>query len=145
MKTKKLILLTALATGCLLTLNVSAQDKPQRPEGARPPGAEQGGQRRGNIAEQLNLTAEQKPKVEVIMKEAGEKRRALREDTSLTPEQKREKGQAIQQATTAKMKEVLTAEQFAKFEELTKNRRGQGPGGPGGQRPQGERPAKNAP
>jgi Spy/CpxP family protein refolding chaperone len=153
MKTNKLILLTALALGCLIAVNAGAQEKPNRPPGQHPaqggPNGEQAGPRRGNIAEQLNLTAEQKPKVEAIMKEAGNKRKALREDTSLTPEQRREKAQALQAETKAKLKDVLTAEQLTKFEEMAKNRRGQnpggGPGGPGGGEGQGPRKGGGAP
>jgi Spy/CpxP family protein refolding chaperone len=146
MKTNKLILLTALALGCLIAVNAGAQDKPNRPPGERPaqggPNGE-AGPRRGNLAEQLNLTAEQKPKVEAIMKSAGEKRKALKDDTSLTPEQRREKMQAIQADTKAKLKEVLTPEQLTKFEEMAKNRRGGGPGGPGGPGKGGGAPANN--
>ena len=40
---------------------------------------------------------------------------------------------AIREATNDKVKTILTAEQFTKFQELTKRRGGRGgPGGPGG-------------
>jgi len=133
MKTNKLILLAALALGCLLAVNVGAQDKPKQPAG-KPPARPEGGPGQagprggGNLAEQLGLTEEQKPKVQAVMQDAGEKRKALRDDTALTPEQRREKMQSIQEETKTKLKGILTPEQMTKFEELAKNRRGPGPG-----------------
>ena len=50
-----------------------------------------------DIAKQLNLTDEQKPKYDAIMKGAADKGRTLREDTSLTPEEKKAKAKAIRE------------------------------------------------
>jgi Spy/CpxP family protein refolding chaperone len=92
MKTKILVLTLALsASTCLLT----AQEGNPPPEGQRPPGAEGGpggpgglGERRGpqlmppRVAEQLNLTAEQKEQVAKLEAEVKAKMEKI-----LTPEQ----------------------------------------------------------
>ncbi len=139
MKINKITALAALAIATLVTFNSNAADKPKGEGKERPAGVRPGG---GRLAEELGLTAEQKTKFEGIQKDAAEKRKALRDDTSLTPEQRREKAKAIGEETKTKLKEVLTAEQLAKFEEMQKNRPGR-PGGPGGEHKPGDAPAKN--
>ncbi|MEI9863601.1 MAG: hypothetical protein WDN00_03400 [Limisphaerales bacterium] len=133
MKSTKTILIAALAAGALLVGGSSllAQDATNTPPaGEHGPGPGMKG--RGDIAKQLDLTAEQKPKVQEIMKGAMEKRKELRDDTSLTAEEKKEKGKAIQEATAKQMKAVLTPEQFAKWEEMSKRGpRMRPPGAPG--------------
>jgi periplasmic protein CpxP/Spy len=141
MKMNKLTAMAVLALATLVTLNTNAADKPKGEGKERPAGVRAGG---GKIAEELNLTADQKPKVEAIMKDAAEKRKALRDDTALTPEQRREKAKAIAEESKTKLKDILTAEQLAKFEEMQKNRPGRpgGPGGPGGDHKPADAPAK---
>ena len=150
MKSTKTMLVAALAVGALLACSSSlrAADTNTPPAGGPPAGERGPGMRGGrpDIAKALDLTDEQKPKVEAIMKGAGEKRKALREDTALTPEDKKAKAKAIQEDTTAQMKAVLTAEQFAKYEKMAQGMRGNRPpggggGGPGaGGPPPGEKP-----
>ena len=123
-----------------------AQDRPPRPENRpdRPAGA-QGGQgareRQAQLLEQLNLTADQKQKVEALMKEQREKNAGLRD---LPQEERRVKMQESRKEMDAKMKEILTAEQYEKWTKLREENRRGGPGGPGG--PRGEnRPAPDKP
>lgn len=59
----------------------------------------------GRLDEQLDLTEEQKPKVEAILKEQREKIRAVRKETR------------------KRLKEVLTPEQIEKFERLGEEKR----------------------
>ena len=47
-----------------------------------------------------------------------------------TPEERQEKGKALREEMTKKMKEILNAEQFEKWQKMPQQR---GPGGPGGQ------------
>ena len=82
------------------------------------------------MADDLKLTPEQKTKVQEVFKNRGEKGRAIREDSSLSEEQKREKGKALMEETNKKMKEILNAEQYEKWE---KNRQQGRRGGFGGQ------------
>jgi Spy/CpxP family protein refolding chaperone len=145
MKMHKVSLLAALAAGALIALtpNLPAQEnKPDRPPGGRE--GQRGGdakERLAKIAEELKLTDKQKTEIETAMKAQAETMRGLRD---ATPEERREKMQAARKAFDAKMKEVLTAEQYAKWEK-TREQRGPGGegrrGGPGA--PGGERPPKN--
>lgn len=73
------------------------------------------------IAEELKLTEEQKTKMRTFREEQRKKAEEIRKDTSLTPEQKREKGAALRKEGDAKMKEILTAEQYTKWEKTPEN------------------------
>jgi periplasmic protein CpxP/Spy len=147
MKTNKISWMVALVAGALIALSptLRAADKAERPEGAPPrgPRVEAVKERLAKIAEELELTAEQKTKVEAAFKAQAE---ALRGAKDATPEERREKGQAARKEMQQAMKEILTPEQFAKFEKMRDERRPRGPGGPGGpegRKPKGEKPAKD--
>ena len=74
---------------------------------------------RGGVnLDQLNLTADQKPKVQSIMEAQMQKMRDLRQDTSLTVEDRRAKAKAIHENTVTQMKAVLTADQFQKWQDM---------------------------
>jgi len=87
-----------------------------------------------NLAEKLNLTAEQKEKVKAILKSSREEMTSVRKDTMA-------KVQVLRDSTNAKIQEVLTPEQKEKFKKITngyKQRHGAGKwfrGGPGGPQP----------
>ena len=66
-------------------------------------------------ARELNLTDEQKEKLQTIIREQMEKLRDLRQDNSLSPEEKREKFKAAREEIIAEVKKVLTPEQFEKW------------------------------
>jgi periplasmic protein CpxP/Spy len=119
MKSTKTLLIAALTAGALLT-GSSALRAQQATN--TPPTHEHGAGMKGHqdIAKQLDLTDDQKPKVEAIMKGAAEKGRTLRADTSLTPEDKKAKAKAIREETATQLKGVLTPEQFAKWQEMSK-------------------------
>ncbi len=68
--------------------------------------------------EQLSLTDAQKPKVKALLEDTATKRRELFRDSTLDQQQKREKFQGINEAQTQKMKEILTPDQFTKYEEM---------------------------
>lgn len=148
MKNIQTQIITVLALGGLLlggTLTQAQEAKGERkgrPEGRGGPG---GGSQR--LLEGLNLTDEQKPKVEAIMKEQGEKMRALFQDQSGSREERGTKMRELGEATNAKLKEVLTKEQmekYAKARSEAMSRFGGGPGGPGAPGgPGGGRPGGN--
>ena len=138
----KFSLLAALAAGVLIALTPNLQAQENKPD--RPPGGPRAGQGEGDakerlakIAEELKLTDKQKTEFEAAMKAQAETMRGLRD---ATPEERREKMQASRKAFDAKMKEILTADQYAKWEK-TREQRGPGAGrrgrtgGPGGDRP----------
>lgn len=141
MKMNKLTAMAALAFATLMTINATAADQPKVEGKERPAGVRPGG---GKIADELGLSAEQKTKLQAVRKDAAEKGKAIREDASLTPEQRREKIKAIAEESKTKQKEILTPEQFAKLEEMQKNRPGRpgGPGSPGGGHKPADAPAK---
>ena len=135
------ILAVALGTVIAFSPALRAEDKPARPERPAPgqgPGPGQRGEaakeRLAKISEELGLSEEQKTKVRDAMKEQAEKMRELRD---LEPEARREKMQELRGEMNARMKEILTAEQYAKWEKLRDEMRPGRPGGPGAGGPQG--------
>lgn len=146
MKLTKTLTFAAIVAGTLLAGNaLVAQDAPKdKPPGG--PGAQGGPGMRGPNAEQmakdLGLSDEQKTKLKAAMDEQREKMKALREDTSLSADDKKAKGKELRDTFQAKVKEILTPEQFEKWQKNMQQRRPQGgPGGPGG-KPEGGKPAK---
>jgi len=149
---KNIKLITALALGSLLAVSATnAQDKPkrERPDGPPPgegrpgPRGEAPRERIAKLAEELGLSAEQKTKIQEFMKSQADKRQELRD---ATPEERREKAKELRDEFDQKMKEVLTAEQYTKWQKLRPTP-GNRPGGPGGpdderRRPGGEKPAE---
>jgi len=125
MKMHKLSFWTAVAAGALiaLPLNLRADDNPQ-PD--RPAKREHTGQRKEaakarltKLSEELQLTADQKTKVEAAFKEQAETLRGVRE---AKPEERREKMQTARKAFDGKMKGILTADQYTKWEKIREQR-----------------------
>jgi hypothetical protein len=126
MKSTKTMIVAALAAGALLACSSSlrAQDATNTPPAAVPGSGYKG---HPNIARELNLTDDQKPKFREIMKNALEQRKALREDTSLTPEDRMAKLKQIQEDTATQLQALLTPDQLAKWQELVKKMHHYGP------------------
>ncbi len=80
-------------------------------EGASRPGA-----RLQESIQALNLTNEQKERLKPIYQEQMEKLRELRQDNSLSMAEKLEKLKGMRQEIRPKLKKVLDAEQYAKWE-----------------------------
>jgi len=83
------------------------------------------GERRGSVQQrvermnsELNLTADQKTKLTALFEADAKKRQELRADTSITREQKREKVQAMMAEQDKKLKEILTPDQFEKWQKV---------------------------
>jgi periplasmic protein CpxP/Spy len=120
MKLHKISLLAALATGVLfaLTPSLRAEDKPAKP--AHPEAGPRGGPRGEmlkEMGEKLNLTADQKAKLQEAFKS---QREAMKD---LTPEERREKMKENRKTTDAKIKEILTPEQYAQWEKMKQENR----------------------
>ena len=144
MKLQKISLLV-LTASLALAPALRAEDKPAKPEGRpeRPaggPGArgDMAKERLDKLTEDLKLTAEQKTKVEAVLKAQAEKRRELRDATQ---EERQEKAKAMREETDKKMKEILTAEQYEKWTKVREQNRGPGANGEG--RPRGKKNAEN--
>ncbi|MEZ0327814.1 MAG: hypothetical protein ACAH95_18110 [Fimbriimonas sp.] len=115
--------------------------------GQRGPGGPGGGRmaRMGKMQEEvlakLNLTADQKKKIEAHNKKMGEKMKTMFESAQKNPgadrTEMRKKFMAMREEGDKGMKAILTAEQWKKFETLRKEAREKarkqfgGPGGPG--------------
>jgi len=130
MKARKISLIVALIAGVMLAYSpaLRAQDakegKDTKTRQGRPGRDGRGGQEYINkMAEDLKLTDEQKTKVEKVMTEQREKMRGARD---LSEDQRREKFKTMREEMDKKMKEILTAEQYTKWE---KERQQRGPGG----------------
>lgn len=70
---------------------------------------------------EVGLSAEQKTKVEGLLSELKQKRRAIKEDASLSDEQKKAKTKTLNEdilGKDGKIKALMTAEQFAKWQKL---------------------------
>ncbi|MCL4787782.1 MAG: hypothetical protein KJ070_13470 [Verrucomicrobia bacterium] len=143
MKIHKIGLLAALAAAMLAggpALNAQEKKDAKR---ERPPEAGQRGEaardRLARMSEELKLTDAQKPKVEAALREQADKRRALRD---AAPEVRREKAQALRADMDKKMKEILTADQYATWQKMRPQQGqqpGQGRGTPGGEKKRGEK------
>jgi periplasmic protein CpxP/Spy len=73
-------------------------------------------QRMQDVAKELNLTDEQKQKLQAIVRGEAAKLQALRQDSSLSPTDRRQKVRALRDDITAQVKQVLTPEQFEKWQ-----------------------------
>jgi protein CpxP len=149
MKISKISIITALALGGWLVSSTVLQaqdDKKQtppaggksdavRPSGERPQRPQMSPEQRlARISEQLSLTEDQKPKVKALLEEQSKSTAGFRD---LSQEERRAKMQAAREEMTKKMKEILTEEQFQKWETMRQGRGPGGPGGPGGRPPGG--------
>lgn len=116
----------AIATlSALLAISSQAQAQNTNHPARQRPGA--GATRSADVqmdrlSKALTLTEDQKPKVKSILDDQMKKMRELRSDSASTPEDRRSKTQSIREETDKKMKEVLSAEQFKKYEEFRKQR-----------------------
>jgi Spy/CpxP family protein refolding chaperone len=138
MKANKTMLIAALAAGSLLVCSpalraADTNTPPSTPPAGAPPAGRPPGGGFERMAEQLNLTADQKPKVQSIMDTQRQKMLDLRNDTSLSQEDKQAKRKIVAEDMAQQMKAVLTPEQFDKWQKTS-------PMGPRRPRPNGPPP-----
>jgi len=77
----------------------------------------------GKMAQELNLTADQKAKMEGLHKSSRSQFESIRNDKSLTDAQKKEKMQSLRKQQHEAMKSILTPEQLKKMESFKKDRK----------------------
>lgn len=125
MKLNRASLFAALMAGTLLTITPASQAQdtntpataPKR-EG-RPTGPDAMKARYERLGKQLGLSDEQQPKFVTATQEMTQKFIAIRSDASLNNEQKAEKAKTVREETDKKIKELLTAEQYEKFQKMS--------------------------
>jgi len=78
-------------------------------------------QRFDQLSEDLKLTPEQKPKVKALMEEQMKKTRELRNDNTTPAEERRDKMRALRTDYDKKMKEILTPDQYEKWQKRTED------------------------
>lgn len=111
----------ALALSAVIGFSTAAPMSAQ--DGAAPKqgqGAKKGKGPFRRIMTELDLTAEQKAKLQPIITEANAAMKAIREDAALSQQEKRAKTRDLQQATRPKIEAELTPEQKIKLAEIMK-------------------------
>jgi Spy/CpxP family protein refolding chaperone len=78
----------------------------------------QGGSKAQAIAQQLNLTPEQKGKIVPILADEVPKVEKIKADNSISKIQKAQQIKAIHQQTDPQMKAILTPEQYKKLQDI---------------------------
>jgi Spy/CpxP family protein refolding chaperone len=132
MKLSKTLFLAALTAASLFAAGSAfGQDTTNAPAAGAPTNAPPRGMRgRMDIGKMLNLTDDQKAKVQPILDAQRAKMNAVRQDTSLSQDDMRAKMKQIRDDTTAQLKPILTPEQFQKWQTMqTRMRRMSPPGG----------------
>lgn len=105
-------LIAAIVLGALVAFSPVTQA--QEKKGRGPSVEEQIKQ----LTELLALTAEQKPKIEALVKEQGEKMRAIFADSNTPQEDRRKKMGEMRTEFTGKIKAVLNKEQGEKYDKF---------------------------
>jgi Spy/CpxP family protein refolding chaperone len=134
---------TRISIAMLLTLFLAVTMSAQTAEQSAPPAAKRGphaGERGfDRMAQQLNLTDQQKTQIQGLFQTQRQQAHSIRQDTSLSPQQKQDKLKQLRESTHQQMQSVLTPEQQQKFQQLRsehegmgKDHMGRGGMGPGG-------------
>jgi Spy/CpxP family protein refolding chaperone len=118
--------LGGLVACSMLATAQEATNAPARKGGKRGFSVEQQMER---LNTQLNLTDEQKPKVKAVLEDQQKKMQEMRGDTNLTREERQEKMKTMRTDMEKKMKQVLTPDQFEKWQKSRDQFRKKGPGG----------------
>jgi hypothetical protein len=105
----------------------SAQTAPQAPGAATTPQAQpaQPPSHAKTVDDELQLTPDQKQKIQGVIDDENKQMGAIREDSSLTPEQKQQKAMSVRQEGATKIKAVLSPEQLQKLAALQERARQQ--------------------
>jgi periplasmic protein CpxP/Spy len=118
-----------LAAACLLAFSAFAQQSNPPAQGG---GDQPQGQRRGmfnvddqlkRMTERLTLTADQQAKIKPILEDRSQQMQALMKDDTLSQDELRSKARGILEATTSKIRDVLTDDQKKKYDEMQREMR----------------------
>lgn len=78
--------------------------------------------KQGKMADQLNLTADQKSQMKALHQDMKQQREGIMNDESLTADQKKQKMKELRKSQSEKMNTILTPDQQTKMKELRKQR-----------------------
>lgn len=137
---RSLILLSTLLLAgalCAQTVPAPTDNTAPAPQKHRMMRGQDGQRGFDRMAQQLNLTDQQKTQIQGIFQTQRQQAQAIRQDTSLTPEQKQDKLKALRSSTHQQVQGVLTPEQQQQMKQFREQhqgmRKGMGPGkGQGG-------------
>lgn len=121
MKLNQTFFLAALAAAGLLADSVCAQDAATNAPSNTTTNsfrARMGQHGPPNVDAMLNLTDDQKAKVDPILLDERQKTTTVMQDTTLSPDDKRAKIADIRKNTTTQLQPILTAEQFQKWQRM---------------------------
>ena len=128
MKNNSKCLVPALLV-CLATMGPAgfAAETPAATPGGKPKAvpAQPGDSTQATIkqmTEELKLTEDQQKKVKNVLDASEQKLRELRANTKLTPQEFGTKGREVRAANDKQLKEILTAEQYQKWQSILAQR-----------------------
>lgn len=81
---------------------------------------------RKEIMDQLNLSEEQKRQLREYREGQAAELKKLKADSTLSPESRKARMKALREENSEKMKQILTAEQYNKMQELIRQRKEDG-------------------
>lgn len=119
---KNRVIVAATALGAVMSLGIATAVAQQGDASRGGACAGKRGQAVGQVFDQLNLSADQKTRIDALLQSARAEKQALRSNESLTREQKRERMQALHGQNREQIQAILTPEQRAKLQSLMQNR-----------------------
>ena len=119
--TMKKLFLVAIA-GLFFAANSNAQVKRNVPQSQQMRSDSSHHFKRGNMMDQLNLTADQKSQMKALHQDMKQQREGIMNDQSLTADQKKEKMKDLRKSQSEKMNTILTSDQQLKMKEMRKQR-----------------------
>lgn len=123
MRLNRVGLIAAAVLGGLLVASTVAVAQ-EKGEGKGKKGGFSVEDRLDRIDKAVTLTDDQKPKVKAVLEDTDKKSQEIRRDSSLSREDRMAKMQPIMDAQDKKLKEILTADQYKKYEEMPRPGRG---------------------
>jgi hypothetical protein len=122
MKRNSKLILAGLLAGGFMVDPASAQTAAPAPRTNAPMVRPMMRDRTDFLAQSLKLTDEQKEKIRPIIKEEADQFAALRTQTNMPPQDRGAKIKEIREATAAKLKPILTEEQWQRYSRPFTNR-----------------------
>lgn len=117
----KKLFLVAIA-GFFFAANSNAQVKRDAPQSKQMRSDSSRHFKKGDMMDQLNLTADQKSQMKTLHQDMKQQREGIMNDQSLTADQKKAKMKDLRKSQSEKMNTILTPDQQTKMKEMKKQR-----------------------